>query len=112
MKIYKKCSEKNLKRNEKGKKENVDYKTTRSSHPCLAYMSDIRWVQKTKVTNWKGALSNPIPFVKRSSEQFLFLLKLIWKALPGHSLSTIVNSNSKISPNQFLAIKFVWSVLQ
>ena len=30
--------------------------------------------KKTKVKNWKGALSNPIPFVKRSSEQFLFLL--------------------------------------
>ena len=30
--------------------------------------------KKTKVKSWKGALSNPIPFVKRSSEQFLFLL--------------------------------------
>ena len=32
--------------------------------------------------NQMGALSNPIPLVKRSSEQFLLLFLLIWKALP------------------------------
>ena len=30
--------------------------------------------KKTKVKKLKGALSNPIPLVMRSSEQFLFLL--------------------------------------
>ena len=34
-----------------------------------------------KVKNLMGAPSNPIPLVKRSSEQFLFLKLDIWKAL-------------------------------
>ena len=34
-----------------------------------------------KVKNLTGAPSNPIPLVKRSSEQFLFLKLGIWKAL-------------------------------
>ena len=38
--------------------------------------------KKTKVKKLEGALSNPIPLVKRSSEQFLFLRLHVWKALP------------------------------
>ena len=38
--------------------------------------------EKIKVKKLKGALSNPIPLVKRSSEQFLFLRLHVWKALP------------------------------
>ena len=38
--------------------------------------------EKTKVKKLEGALSNPIPLVKRSSEQFLFLRLHVWKALP------------------------------
>ena len=34
-----------------------------------------------RVKNLMGAPSNPIPLVKRSSEQFLFLKLDIWKAL-------------------------------
>ena len=38
--------------------------------------------EKIKVKKLKGALSNPIPLVKRSSEQFLFLRLHVWKVLP------------------------------
>ena len=38
--------------------------------------------KKTKVKKLEGALSNPIPLVLRSSEQFLFLRLHVWKALP------------------------------
>ena len=38
-------------------------------------------LKKNKVKNLTGAPSNPIPLVKRSSEQFLFLKLDIWKAL-------------------------------
>ena len=48
-------------------------------------------LKNTKVKNLKGAPSNPIPLVKRSSEQFLFSRLLIWKALIQHLLTTIVN---------------------
>ena len=39
-------------------------------------------LKKPNFWNSMGALSNPIALVKRSSERFLFLLYLIWKAPP------------------------------
>ena len=39
----------------------------------------LRGFKKPQVTNLTGALSYPIPLVKRSSEQFLFSRLLIWK---------------------------------
>ena len=56
--------------------------------------------KKKLIHNLTGALSKPIPLVKRSSEQFLFLRLFIWKALI-HSLPTIEKSHSKYTKNLF-----------
>ena len=54
-----------------------------------------------KVKNLTGAPSNPIPLVKRSSEQFLFSQLVVWKALLQPSLFTMGISMGKSQKSVF-----------
>ena len=68
--------------------------------------------EKIKVKILTGSLSNPRSLVMRCSEQFLFLLQLIWKAPPPGLRVLQWGYRWQNLKNHLLAIKFARSAIQ